>query len=320
MSLYKQYIIGGGIAGLIASYYSDYKIIDKNPMGQLNLRFVPGVRLIKEDDDAKGFIESLNKRMNLYTKLETKEICVGYENQFFEKVSLTEDFKQKYSMITRGKKEYEKSFLSSGESEYSVFTADGMDPNIFYLKVFQVLYKLLEEQDKIIHDKVVAVNTDMKTLFLDNDGEGTYIDYDDLISTIRMDLLEQMMHNFSGGYTHDYEIFKKHFYKCKYIDNNEQFMDKNMYTYSISNLFTRKTALPDYIVFETAKPLKEIQLVDSYIVGHKVEDKYENIPVQLKQSYNLTSFRDIRLVGRFAQWNHSIKSNELIKNLRFAFE
>ncbi len=309
----KNYIIGGGIAGMIASYYSGYKIIDKNPLGQLNLRFIPGVRLLKVDDDVKDFLEELNTKIKLYDVLQEKEIEVGYVDVFDQITSLSEDFKKRYSLNTRGKEEYEKSFLSSGESSFSVFTADQADPNLFYINLFTALKQWLDDNDMIIYDKVVSVNTELKSLFLHNDGEGSYIDYDDLISTIRIDFLEQMMHDFSGKYEHNYEILKKHFYKCKYIDNNEEYYNKYAYSYALSNVYTRKSFFPGYIVFETIETINEKQ---NFIKGHRIIDKYENVPLQIKNSLNLTSFKGIKLIGRFAQWNHSIKSNELIKSCK----
>ena len=48
----KNYILGGGPAGLIAAYYlKDYTLIDKNPLGQLNLPFIPGPRLLQATDN-----------------------------------------------------------------------------------------------------------------------------------------------------------------------------------------------------------------------------------------------------------------------------
>ncbi len=318
-----KYIIGGGVAGLITAYYSDHKIIDKNPMGQLNLRFLPGVRVIKVDDDAKGFIESVNKFKKFYNELQVHEVQIGYEDELGNKVALSEQFKQKYSLITRGKKEYESTFLSSGESTLSVFTADNLDPNIFYGKLFATVRDILDSREQIMYEKVVSINTENKSILTEAFDNATWIDYEHLISTIRGDILEKLMHDFNDRYLHDYTLFNKHFYKCDYIDWNERLMNTNSYNYSISGIFTRKTFVNDYepyIVFETTKPLKQIQGTDDYIIGHKVLDKYENVPLQLKQSLNLTSFRGIELVGRFAQWNHSIKSNELIQRRRFLSE
>jgi len=306
----NNYIVGGGIAGLITAYYTGYKIIDKNPMGQLNLRFLPGVRLLKDDKYAKKFVEKLNKDVKIYDVLQTKEINIGYEDEVGNYVSMSEEFKRKYSQITRGRKEYESSFLSSGESSFNVITADQADPNFFYINLFTALYQLLIVRDQIIFDKVKMINVNMKTI----DCEKTStIQYDNLISTIRTDILETLISNWNGVYSNDYTILKKHFYKAKYLAADEEYMNKYAYTYSISNIYTRKTFAPGYIVYETVKPLKEIQLKDEYILGHKIIDKYENVPLQLKKSLNLKSFNGIQLVGRFAEWNHSIKSNELIK-------
>ena len=56
----NKYILGAGPAGLIAAYYlTDYKIIDKKPLGQLNLPFIPGPRLLQATDNMKEFVKSI---------------------------------------------------------------------------------------------------------------------------------------------------------------------------------------------------------------------------------------------------------------------
>ena len=56
----NNYILGAGPAGLIAAYYfSEYKIIDEKPLGQLNLPFIPGPRLLQATDNMKSFIKEV---------------------------------------------------------------------------------------------------------------------------------------------------------------------------------------------------------------------------------------------------------------------
>jgi thioredoxin reductase len=55
-----NYILGGGPAGLIAAYYfKDYKIIDKNPLGQLNIPFIPGPRLLQYTKNMDSFMKEV---------------------------------------------------------------------------------------------------------------------------------------------------------------------------------------------------------------------------------------------------------------------
>ena len=44
----NNYILGGGPAGLIAAYYlKDHWVVDKKPLGQLTIPFIPGPRLLQ---------------------------------------------------------------------------------------------------------------------------------------------------------------------------------------------------------------------------------------------------------------------------------
>ena len=51
------------------------------------------------------------------------------------------------------------------------------------------------------------------------------------------------------------------------------------------------------------------------IEGNKVEIKIENLPIQIKDSMKLDGFEDIKFLGRYAEWNHKIKLNEVVDTL-----
>ena len=40
--------------------------------------------------------------------------------------------------------------------------------------------------------------------------------------------------------------------------------------------------------------------------------KFENLPIQIVKSKNVDSVNGIKMLGRFAQWNHKIKANEAL--------
>ena len=51
------------------------------------------------------------------------------------------------------------------------------------------------------------------------------------------------------------------------------------------------------------------------IGGNKVEMKIENLPIQIKDSMNIDSFNGITMLGRYAEWNHKVKLNEVVDRL-----
>ena len=64
MKIHKNYILGGGPAGLAAAYFlKEYKVIDKNPLGQLNTPCVPGPRLLQYTPEMMEFITKFIKGM-----------------------------------------------------------------------------------------------------------------------------------------------------------------------------------------------------------------------------------------------------------------
>jgi len=291
----EKYILGGGPAGLIAAFYNpDYQIIDKNPMGQLNLPFVPGPRILKVDEFSRDFIERLHME---YT---TKFIYVGYSpDGIIVENEASQEFKENYSQITRGTTKIEDSFLSSGENEIEIFVSENGDD--LYYKVFAILTNLLK--DRIIPKNVEFLNTKRQVL----GWEGITTPYKELISTLNINILTKLL----GLEPLNLVALKKHFVQCSYdtprdIENSKKFH----YIYSTDGHYTRKTYFKDYIVYEMVNPVKEDSIVA--IHGNNVMKVLNNIPIQINNSIDFRNIQGIELVGRFAQWNHSIKANEII--------
>lgn len=309
-----NFIIGGGVAGLIAGWHTGYKIIDSNPMGQLGLRFIPGIRILKDDMHAREFIDDVlgSAHMPIIDRVKIK---VGYENQMDKLVELTNSFKSDYSLLTRGKREYEKSFLSSGEKEYYALTMydkdeNKIDPNDFYIYLFTRIFQVLKNREKFISSRIEKIDLQRKHIFLANKDK---YKYHKMISTIRLDQFFNAcgLHPMNGGIRVSLNIYKKNFYQCFYNNEKDIELSKTFnYIYSISHQYTRKTYFKEYIVYETIDPLS---FGTTTIDGNVIMDKYEGIPLQLANSIRIDSFEGVNFLGRFAQWDHSIKSNEIIQ-------
>lgn len=300
----NNYILGGGPAGLIAAFYNpEFQIIDKNPMGQLNLPFVPGPRILKVDEYSKRFIDRLGIE---YT---TKKIRVGYSFNGIDVVSEADQkFKEEYSFITRGTTKIETSFLSSGENEIEVFASENGDD--LYYKVFAVLTDLLK--DRIVGANVSSINTKNRTVGVEINDAKCDLMYDDIVSTLNINIMFKLLNleplNLAAS--------KKHFIQCEFTNPEDiENAKKYHYIYSCNRIYTRKTYFKDnfrnYIVYEFCQPYEEILDVPS-IQGNKVIKHINNIPIQINNSIDFRNIQGIDLVGRFAQWNHSIKANEII--------
>lgn len=292
----NNYILGGGPAGLIAAFYNpEFQIIDKNPMGQLNLPFVPGPRILKVDEYSKKFIE------RLHIPYFIKTIHVGYSHDGKNVVDEADrQFKQNYSQITRGTTKIEDSFLSSGENKIEVFASENGDD--LYYKVFAILTDLLK--DRIIGANVSDINTKDRLIGLDR----TEFLYDNVISTLNINIMFKLLGLQDLGLV----ALKKHFVQCSYDNQHDiELAKKYHYIYSTDGIYTRKTYFKDYIVYEFVEPYVEIA-ENPTVHSNKVLKHINNIPIQINNSIDFRNVQGIELVGRFAQWNHSIKANEII--------
>lgn len=289
-----NYILGGGVAGLISAFYlNDYVIIDQNPLGQLNLPFIPGPRIIKSNENSISFIKKLG------IEFQEKKVLVGYtENGHKLLDDLTDQFKKDYSLITRNTDKVESSFLSSSEKEITILT-DGTD--LFYNKVFEKCYELVA--DRIIKSKVISINTKSKTIQTDNE----LMDYEHVISTLNLKILTKILN--IDNEVINLNCLKKHFVQCSYDNDYDiNIASKNYhYIYSTNKQYTRKTYFKDYIVYEMCE-----ENDSSHIESNKVINRICNVPIQIQNSLDIRNLHGIDLIGRYAQWNHSIKANEII--------
>lgn len=298
-----NYIIGGGVTGLIESFYTGYPCIDKNFLGQLNMRFIPGVRLFKDSQQVVSFIERIFKELKEEVTINKQLIKVGYHYSDFQLRSEANiQFKKEYSLKTRGKEEYEDSFLSSGENQYYAIAINKLDCIDTYKLVFDKLLEVLKKRNLLIENKIQRIDVDKNTIMsIDN----KFLQYDQLISTINLNILLGLFIHKQEQYE-EVTILKnklillpKSFYKLPYQDSLYS------YIYSVADMITRVSYFKDYRVAETNGE----QLSDIYTIL----DKYENAPLQIKDSLNMTEIFGVELSGRYAQWSHSIKANQTIE-------
>lgn len=285
-------ILGGGVAGLIAAFYnSDFIVLDKNPLGQLNTPFVPGPRIFKVDEYTEAFLNKLGVDFHKET------IKIGFTKDSKTVIECDDYFRESYSKLTRGTQKIEKSFLSSGATEIEIFT-DGSDN--FYKKVFEKLYENVK--DRVKESLVMKINSKNKVVKTETEE----LHYDKCISTLNLNVLCKIL-----GITEiKPKSSKKHFVCTEYSnDFDKELSEQFHYVYSTNGIYSRKTYFKDYIVYETLIPLSYIKDLEH----NRIIKIINNLPIQIVNSINLQKIQGIELLGRFAQWNHSIKATEIIK-------
>lgn len=310
----KTVILGGGAAGLIlGTLLKNSIVIDKNPMGQLNTPFIPGPRIFKY---SKHVLDFLKKYSDIDFKIKT--INIGYIDKFNKEVNLTDEFKKEYSLITRNINIVEKSFLSSGETSIDIFS-NGDDS--FYSNIFNNLFHKIE--NRIIKDSVEKIDTKNNLIYL---LSGEVIEYDECISTLNLNILLKLIGLKEN--TFNLSTSFKHFVQCEYVNTNDiENRKKYHYMYSTNGEYTRKTYFKDYIVYELTQSAvdkynitkKELQkdFLMSICNSNFVLRNIFNLPFQIDQSIDINRIQGIHLCGRYAQWNHKIKANEIIEKFNF---
>ena len=308
----QNYILGAGPAGLIAAYYNkDYKVIDEKPLGQLNMPFIPGPRLLQATSDMKWFVKEV---MNDF-EIKVEHCIIGYHDKNGVYDTPDDNFKKQYSLKTRGKSS-EGSHLSEGKTEIAhvEFGEFGEDS---YKTFFIKLLRIIEDRGQLVRTSVKSIDTEMMRIEFAND---TSSEYGSIINTLNLNILKKVSPQIKAEcekYKIDLSTSKKSFYKCEYGFSVNDAMNTGHpstfydYIYSIDADWTRCTYFRDYMVYESVEPIEG----DS-IQGNKIDMKVEDIPIQITNSEDIESMCGITMLGRFAEWSHKVKANEVLDKVK----
>jgi hypothetical protein len=233
------------------------------------------------------------------------ENLIGYEDTGKVFNIPNEAFKQKYSLLTRNTKKYKNSFLSAGNNKINSIVLNNNFNNSMNV-LYNNLYDLLS--NRIINTKINNIDLNNKTITIDNNK---IINYKLLINTIGLDIFNNLLKEkiFNSN------IFNKKnkiFIVCELNNNTDRELSrKYSYIYSVSKLYTRKTYCNDKIIYELNDNIDISKM--SKIDNNKIID-YIKLNIQILNSLCLNSiYNNVYFIGRYAQWNHSIKINQVIK-------
>lgn len=298
-SLSDKYIIGAGPTGLISCFYVEDSIIFTDTIfgQQNNVLFKLGPRIIKDTKYTRKFCNRLGLK-----DIKSKEINVGYYDGCINDIptkNLTEDFKRQYALKTRNinsDSDYYRSILSGGQNRFKVLDID-------YDNLLVEVYKKV--CDRIELDKITDIDLGVGEI---NFLSGNSYFYDEIISTIPLPSLLNIC-NFNFYPEIDFTTFNTKFLKVNYNDYIHLLeWKKNFdYIYSASTNWHRVSFFDDYAVFEF--------LSDCNIENFKFESMYNLKNAQIKHSRDDISMSEykIKLLGRYSQWNHSIKLEQVIE-------
>lgn len=292
-------IIGGGIAGLSwAFYHPDNLVITDKVGGQFSAPFQLGPKYLHHTPDTVKFLTDLGVIDN-YKK---KTIKIGfYYDHILHPYSSNEN-RLAYFQKTRGESsEPYRSSMSEGNNSFEAFSI-GVDD----------LVSILEEKvrDRIIVDKVIGVDTNNRLVF-GGEPYATHA-FENLVVTIPRPVFYKM-----AGHIPFAEKFKSH--PTTFVLVRPMALEKT----SMS-----ETMGYDYIYCsDTDVPFHRLtNLPDTTMV---LEFKGDNVPeqpgeisrfvmnigqlVHVQEDLKWPEF--IKFFGRYAVWDHSIKTNQLLRRI-----
>ena len=302
----NNYILGGGPAGIIAAYYlKDHWLVDQKPLGQLNIPFIPGPRLLQWTPNMEKFIKEVLPGRDIHNEI----AVIGYHEDGDVLSSPSKSFKKKYVKKTRGVDKSENSFLSEGMKEIKHIEIDDLGEDS-YKFLFTTLLEIIKERGQLLEKSVKSFDPYSKTIEFSDGVEGNY---SNIISTLNLNVF-CAINKAIDEYPFDLSTSTKCFYKTEYSDSLDELLVKKThpslhydYVYSADTDWTRQTFFRDYIVYESVKPIE-----GNDIQGNKILMKFENLPIQIKESQNIETMDNVSLLGRFAQWSHKMKANEVL--------
>lgn len=327
-------ILGTGIAGLVAAWkYKDENvlIIGEELGGQMASEVTLGPRIIQKDENTKQLL------FELYGKeFKTKVASIFYtdgQGGYFE--NPPEGFSEKYAQLSRGSSIVEEHTMSEGKNKIEYYDLD-------YNKLVKKLIAALRKRKniKIINGKVIGFDKKDTISFVDYSkksdnlvaypkGKLTYIDTNDgdiLINTIMLPVFLKLT-NLNKEEIAEYETKGKkvYFYKCVEKWNEDFFKalrkygktNKGLvYWYCVSEVFP----FHRITMFDNHAVLESIYNIDDFADGREKLrlfgevmgiEKIAEIPKIINSPVNYV--RGWRMFGRFAQWDQSIKLNELLE-------
>lgn len=283
-------IIGGGIVGLLAAYYNDdYLLISKDIGGQMSEN-VLGPRILEVNEYSKKLLKEFNIKENI------KTATIGYEVDGLLVSKVKKEDRINYYMKSR--------CIDNFDDVPSSVMSDGKNKIYYYDLNWNKLITEIKNKikDRIIYHDVKKIDISHKILQLDNNDT---IIYSKLISTIPAPLFYKLSNikNDSFNYINKYfmitttQVFDIKNYDYVYFTSN-----KNSY-HRITKLKNNK-----YCIEYTTNGDADFSLIDK-------SDECYFIKYGQLVSGKVDKFDDIRFLGRFAEWNHHIKVDDVVGKL-----
>jgi len=295
----NKFILGGGISGLIFKYFNpNYNIISPNIGGQLKKH--KNILMTFYIHNSLETKELLNK-LNIKYKEKRLRIYYYYKNKVYSEI----DNNLRLKFIRNKMSEYDYDLNSLKIKNLDLSTGTN------YLDILDLdINKLIDKlSTDIIKAEVKLINNNRKFILIKEDNKLKKLNYDKLISTIPAKAFFNILYNYESNY-------KLRYLPATYIlsKNKPHFVEEDAIYYVLDDnlIYNRVQKYGENYVYEiTGIPIdEEIENNISNIIDKEV--RY----IGLIRDESIDDFRNIKFLGRLAQWDSSIKIQDIIKKAK----
>ena len=305
----KNYILGGGINGIIAAHFMrDYTVISPDIGGQMSVSWA-GPRLLHTHSNNEKLLNSVS-----YGSFAAKTYKIVYYYCEKTKGNLWHDTIDAENKLTYWLKSR---CLDSDSDSELVPAASSMSDGNNTLQAFDIdwarLISLLAESmsSRWIKAKVTNIDTENKVIHVEN---GNKIKYDQILSTIPAPLLFKLTNQKTSQL---FEAKPKVFMK---VPNSSQFSrilptipEGCDYAYIVKTppAYHRLTKFENCVIVEFTGE-EFIEIVEALATRHSFEQFVQPNAQIIPTKEKIEHPKDITPLGRYAEWNHGLKIQDVV--------
>jgi hypothetical protein len=287
----SKYIIGGGITGLIASFYNpDYRIITDKIGGQMAAN-TAGPRILEVNEYSRMFLKDLG-----FENVNTKFAKIGYKVRGKIVDSISKSLRNKYYLKSR--------CLDDANLIPNSIMSDGKNTiEYFDISWDEIIERLISNIKKPVINKITSIDTEEKIIVLD----GLPFRYEKLISTIPAPAF------FKASKLNPEKELK--FIQKVFIIVDSSTIDMREYEY----IYYPECQYPYHRISKVGSNKLSIEFTTnedtSKILNYWKHISIQNIiiPIGQIQSGMISKVKDISFFGRYACWDHDLKVDDVIR-------
>lgn len=283
----QSYVLGSGLSGMVCGLILDWPVVGEEVGGQMAAPFPMGPRILKDCEESRYLLQKLD------IAARPRPFKVGYYHKGQILAEADDEYRADYYYKTRGSRLFSKSSMNSGDNLLL-----GWDMEKIGL-LNKLTNRVMVRVDRLDYLDIKARK------FIGRSGDPVY--YDKIISTLPLDsflslaglpgtrTLASGTLFFNGVYSIDIED-----YTFVYVN------DPDIPFHRITKL-DDNTCVYESITSKLLEVFDFIPKIHSYISLNRC---------QLLESLDVEEIGGVQLIGRYAQWSHKIKTEDVIRRAR----